>query len=508
MRRAPMKYNGILIWVLMIWISACSSPPNSLTAIRGKFGPTTNGLLYSPRTMSQLCHIVDSLNLKHRVCTLHPIYRSIYQGRAHHIRLQKGDLQQARKFLEQGISFKTFQARFPESEIHKDLLVIRYEDESDEQPITVYNNITFPGEEEYFLYVKGSPQTQKLKPGQWIMERKPNPTYDALCLEAFYFPDGLERKILPTSYASLIQYADCLIDTTTQVYLKPNKDGERTARNSTSGKTQLALLAYVHKQTHRPSNDYYDAKLTEAEQAARWRAYREWDSLRLEKVDQLAKMPRFRELLNQAVKDTTNLGATDDEFEEYVARYYSAKKALEFKRNRIVVGECSQDARPRRHALSIAQLSAETVNWETFLRAHLDIMNDRFERASDGSYAWAARKTYLRELEELDINVHDLMLGISLRIDQANRNHYFGSLSRVGRALAETRQPHELEQRLLNIIADSKLDTYNRVLAYYLFLNYNRQLKDRTAQQQNVDKLNAAVQKLPPYLIARAVIKE
>ena len=158
--------------------------------------------------------------------------------------------------------------------------------------------------------------------------------------------------------------------------------------------------------------------------------YEAWEAGRL------AQTPKFRELLARAVADPSTLGATDDEFEEYVARYYSARKAPEYKRNRVVVGGCSMDNSPRLHALNIARLSAETVNWETFLRAHLDIMNDRFERVSDGSYAQAGRQTYLRELEELDINVPDLLLGISLRIENASRNHYFGSLSRLGRALA------------------------------------------------------------------------
>ena len=74
---------------------------------------------------------------------------------------------------------------------------------------------------------------------------------------------------------------------------------------------------------------------------------------------------------------------------------------LEKMRKTRVVGTCSMDSRPREHAINIAMLSAETTHWEVFLRAHLDIMNDRFERVSDGSYAWAGRKTYIKELEEL-----------------------------------------------------------------------------------------------------------
>jgi len=76
------------------------------------------------------------------------------------------------------------------------------------------------------------------------------------------------------------------------------------------------------------------------------------------------------------------------------------------------------DSSPRYHELSIAELAEETVNWEIFLRSHLDIMNDNFNRMSDGSYAWAGRKTYIKELEILYINVLDLVLGISIRIEK------------------------------------------------------------------------------------------
>lgn len=65
-------------------------------------------------------------------------------------------------------------------------------------------------------------------------------------------------------------------------------------------------------------------------------------------------------------------------------------KLLDEMRSIKVIGGCSQDSSPRDHAVNIALLSAETNNWSVFLKAHLDIMNDRFERVSDGSYAWGA----------------------------------------------------------------------------------------------------------------------
>lgn len=187
-------------------------------------------------------------------------------------------------------------------------------------------------------------------------------------------------------------------------------------------------------------------------------------------------------------------------------------KALSFKkkvlllddlRSTRVVGSCSQDDSPRMHAVNIALVSAETYQWEVFLKAHLDIMNDRFERVSDGSYAYGARQTYIRELEELNINVTDLILGISFRVENPASNHYYGSINRVGRALSETKNKPEIEKTILSIIEDSELDYFNRLLFYYLFKNYNYHLKDEKIKKENDQKLEIAASKLPDYFSSK-----
>lgn len=171
-----------------------------------------------------------------------------------------------------------------------------------------------------------------------------------------------------------------------------------------------------------------------------------------------------------------------------------------------VVGTCSHDSSPREHAIHIALLSAETYNWEVFLKAHLDIMNDRFARMSDASSSWGERNTYIKELEELNINVTDLILGISFRIENPASNHYYSSIGRVGRALAETTNRTEIEQAMLSIITDNELDLYNRVLFYYLFLNYNYYLVDEIIKKENDDKLAEALKTMPDFVVAKLTI--
>ncbi len=116
------------------------------------------------------------------------------------------------------------------------------------------------------------------------------------------------------------------------------------------------------------------------------------------------------------------------------------------------------DQAPRWHAMDICRLAAETNQWDVFPRSHLDIMNDRFDRNSDGNWAWRARQTYLKELKKLDINVVDLLLGTCLVVQNVDKKHYWGSAARIGRALADASDPADVERRLLEAMRDEKLD--------------------------------------------------
>ena len=195
----------------------------------------------------------------------------------------------------------------------------------------------------------------------------------------------------------------------------------------------------------------------------------------------------------EALADTTS----DENFEFYIERYLSGEEALAMKRNRRVMGFCSMDTRPRSHALDICRLAAETAKWEIFLRSHLDIMNDRFDRASDGSWAWKDRQTYLKELEELDIAADDLLIGTCLRVDNAADNHYWGAIDRIGRALADVSNKTALEKRLLNMISNEDMDPYNRLLLAYLYSNYTYNLADEDRKKANIKTLKTVKQMLP-----------
>jgi len=422
----------------------------------GEFG-ASDSLVYAPPLMAQLRHIVDSVSYRHQACGPPPALRTLRQGRGQYVYLEKTNLKQALRALQQGISPEQFAARFHPTRVQNNELVFTSEDrwkgpKGQLQARTIYTGFSIGESGSWTLFAPGFEQAQRPEKGRWVIQYMLEPTYPTL--EAVYFPEGLTQQVLPPQGARLVQYADCLIDTA-QIFARNAGYGLRYSKSVP--KAEAAFMKFAHQQTLRPWFDYESTE-TEAETKCHQRARKEWDSLRLQRMDRLAKTPQFKALLAHAVADTATMGATSEEFEEYVARYCSPWKALEYKRSRQVMGSCSRDTSPRRHALAIARLSAETLNWSIFLRAHLDILNDRFERISDGGYAQARRQTYLRELEELHLNVPDLMIGIALGVANAPAHHYNGSVGRIGRALAETRQPRAVERQLLALVTDPTLD--------------------------------------------------
>ncbi|WP_118974858.1 hypothetical protein [Taibaiella koreensis] len=488
-----MKKNTIILFLFLFVLKTRAQ----------EFRQYANGLIYSETTVGQLKHIVDSLNLKFKVCNDHPDYTAVDQGKAHYLDLFGPDAVRAKDAIEAGINLEDFVQQFPRAEIKRDYLAVRTQSMDEGKVLTEFRLMKLDNHYEYTVTVTDS-GGKYLKPvvGQWVFAYREGDDNSLAHLEALYVTADFTAQAIPLEYARMIQYVDCMVDTNYRV-LRDNAAehyiwGPRVPeKNSPDG-----FLAFVNGSIRMPEEDYKDGG---AETYSRYRERR--DSLRWIKIDSLSARPlfkaKFRHALDLALKGA---GIVDvDMFEDIVERYDSPANALELKRRRLVVGGCSQDESPRIHAQAIARLSAEAVNWDIFLRAHLDIMNDHFDRRSDASYAWVGRKTYIRELEALDFDVPVLLLGTIFHYAAEAGNHYRGSISRIGRALSETGTPEITENKMLQVIRDSRLDLYNRLLFYYLFLHYNDNLEDKGRQTANTRQLEAALATFPEDIRRNAI---
>jgi hypothetical protein len=293
----------------------------------------------------------------------------------------------------------------------------------------------------------------------------------------------------------MVQYTDCLIDTSTEIYLAKTYY-RYDYQEDTPDRPALTSLRNLINEP-----ELFHELLFGRQSYIAWMAI---DSL----VDiKWSKNPQLKPLLQNAVNEAVRLKTPDLSLETWAGRYLSPRDELMMKRLRRVEGTCSMDNSPRLHAADICRLAAESASWEVFLRSHLDIMNDRFDRATDGNYAWGRRGTYIHELEVLGINVPELLLGTALRIENPANNHYYGSVTRLGRALAESNQVETIESQLRQYIADPTLDDFNRLVFSYLYASIAwykpPSIKDETFEAKKVRVLAEAKSVnalLPDYL--------
>ncbi|MGA2299010.1 MAG: hypothetical protein ABSG15_15805, partial [FCB group bacterium] len=466
-----------------------------------------NGLIYNKKTMDRLKLIVDSLNLKNLNCVLTKAFYSEQQAKAHFIEIEGNKASEAKKDFDNNISFNDFEIKYPSAFIDHNLLVTRSKDEIYQKvEEVIFSTLPLGQEYGYNISINNdlSYLVKELK-GKWVYEYYKEAEYSSESIKALYFLEEFHSQIIPKNYSEQIQYSDCIIDTNSQIYTDSAITRAEYIKEITKTKdsTKMDLfMSYLFKKTNKPDEDY-DVNDSAASNKY-YEDYNKWDSLKIGLIKKnFINNEEFWNLLNNALNEAIINGNSDDIFEEIVGEFISKEKSLELKRNRIVIGHCSMDDTPRDHAIRIALLSAETANWGVFIKSHLNIMNDRFERLSDGSYAWGKRQTYIKELEELNINVDALLIGSLFRIINPSKNHYFGTISRIGRALAEYSNKDALEDELINIIEDNKLDDFNRLIFYFVFKNYNYFIQDSSRKKINEIKFKKAINTLPEYLSIR-----
>lgn len=502
---------------------------NFVIAQNGEFQKHKNGLIYSEYTVSKLQRIVDSLNLKYKVCEPKTYY-SLQQTIGNSVFLEKKHVQEALKDIKSDISFEEFIKKYPKAEIEYKLPIVKnvYFNDEDQKLRTEFFNVEM-GKLDSFTLDETSPK------GNWIYSYSEKTDYSTEHIKAFYVINKFYSKKIPEKYAKMILYSECLIDTTSTVFKEhaiksaikvvdtiPNKVSEFNTYIETTLKKPVydyekfsKLFEFEEEKVFSKNRKRKTKDTNEIEKETIKKKLQEeydlfnekisdWESKRLARIDSLKNNDSlFIVKLNEAFLEAKENFNSDDEFEELVMLYLSKNDALELKRSRKVFGRCSMDSSPRTHAKNIALLSAETAKWEVFLKAHLNIMNDRFDRVSDGSHAYGNRNTYIKELEVLNINVYDLLLGTSFRFENPVTNHYFSSISRLGRAISESKDKYIFSNIILDAIADNELDDYNRILMYYLFVNYNSYLENEPEKKDNINQLNSAVTKMPDYISSK-----
>ena len=478
----------LVIAALLLSSVSCKAQPD---LNRGEFAVNSNGLMYSDKDMAALRFIVDSLNLRFKTCDLNQTYYSHFQTRVYYVSFESktddltkiiNQIKSKKDFIEIVTSFTSYI-----SKLDTNRLLIRIP-ERDEKQKYYYLEGT-PGEGYDNLYWDGENESGSFDTNEWLYDySKKDKDSEEYSLTCRYFPRPWSQTAVPADYGRLIQYVDCMIDTTATIFLTDKYSGGWSYKEKKQSFHNLKELA-----------DYIDSKMYQTKDNRRLKGLSE--SQVSFAVKELQNDAAFRDLLSKTIDDYVKNKTPEHDLEFLADTLKIYDKALLMKRCYRVMGSCSQDSRPREHARDIAILAAQAHSWDIFLRAHLDIMNDRFERATDGSYAWHRRKTYLKELEELNLNIVDLMLGLSLRAQNVAGNHYYGTIWRLGWALAESKEKNLFEEKAISIFRDDTLDEFNRGLIFLLYKTYLQYLKKEEAKQK-IALLQGQINSFPRFIRA------
>ncbi|MCA6496234.1 MAG: hypothetical protein IM558_00775 [Chitinophagaceae bacterium] len=192
----------------------------------GEFKVYPNGLIYSEQTMGKLSHIVDSLNLKFKTCNFNTVFFSKSQVIGHIIKVDKGSIKEAKKDMENQISFDDFLKKYPKASVQRNILILKSKYKNyKKQDIVEIEHFDLKSDDEFSMESEDVSLYQKDFSNKWIFEHSKKTSYSDESLTAFYFPNNFSSVPIPQTYSQMIGYSDCLIDTTATKFKDNLKDG-------------------------------------------------------------------------------------------------------------------------------------------------------------------------------------------------------------------------------------------------------------------------------------------
>lgn len=341
--------NRILLHILsLLLVITCSSQVNS---DRGEFATNPNGLMYNDNDMKTLRFIVDSLNLRFKSCDLNKTYYAYPQTPVYSIsfRSTSNDLKEIIEEIEKKTNFQQIAYRFT-----------AYINRIDSNELSIRTGTRNGGEGYYYLH--GNPgdgygevqldekhaTADKNIINDWIYDYSPKDQYSKeYSLICRYFPGTWKKQSIPDKYARLIQYVDCMIDTSSSIFLTDKFSNGWIDEDKGNHYYNLTALADFldEKMSQKKINNKNIKRLRESQVAFA--------------AKELKDDMQFKQLLSKTIDDYIKNQTPDHQLESLARQLSMYDKELLMKRSYRIMGSCSQDSRPREHARDIAVLSAQ-----------------------------------------------------------------------------------------------------------------------------------------------------
>jgi hypothetical protein len=465
----------------LAFLICCNPAVDSVNRERfGDFKLCDNGLVYDSATMVKLKKVIDSLHLR---CETSPPkqFRSLDQGYGDYIDTF-ADSAEAHEVMAHPMTIEKLQKMFPSAKVLRNVWIAKERmNLFGEKTIRYASNIA-PA------WLRVPDVAIHDKSTGWVF------SYHYPFLRGIYLKKLTSMQI-PAEYATLIRYVDCIIDTTTTIFSPAD-----TPRLDAIPDSLSKIKEYVDLVSDfEPAPEETKESADEEERRRRWDEYAAavegWYNRRLAALDRKMQNPVNMKLLDDAVAEAIT-HRHDFSLDEYAVRYLSPERALSLERSSRPLRTCGADMWPTRYTREICKLAVRANQWEIFLRAHLDVMNDHFYQYEPSDTS-TRRKTYVRELDQMGVNSMKLSIGACLSSRDVNIVHYQGSTAVMARGLTESANQTSAVTLLLAMIEDKRLDLYNRTAMAQLLIFYNRESMKTPAYQRNLEGINRAIATLP-----------
>jgi hypothetical protein len=426
-------------------------------------------------------------------------YWSLPQTVGHYFELKTSDPSPLIQFLETNPSFEKLMEEFPNLQIDRNLLIIEnsYINYKNKE-ITELKNLEIKNSRNHLL--SNEYNAVRILGNYHLAVRNDYRTKSPEKVYGFFLANPLKKQLIPEKYADWLRYGETLVDVSVPVFFEKDSGNEQFMIKERS--IIDSLVSYFEITSAKPQYPDDKANLEQFYQAS---------SLWQDRVSLLADSlflhdSAFRNLLEESLNYAEKEKVSNGYLENFTAQFISKERALNLMRQNQQVGSCSFDTGPENQLRRIAGLAAETHQWNIFIQAFLNIMNDRASRVANSNIASASRKTYAEELTKLDLDLFRLLLGINFRIlVEEGDQHYSGSGDKIAQAFASLPEEYQVrfENELSSILSDSTLDDFNSLHFYNTFLNYQYFMRETSRAKAIGQVILELEKKLPASIRAR-----
>ncbi len=438
------------------------------------------------KDIPRLNEIVESLEKEYNQSN-HFVYNSLHQTTASYFEIITKTPEVFISELKKSENLEELQDKFPGLQTDRDLLVIKniYTDYNKERQFEIKSfEIENNRNHRITLAFDDSLNQKNLKYFYSTYKSNGEQTTN---IKGFYLKGEFTSLVIPKIYSDWVHYTDILVKPETSVFYN-NGGHTGTFYNTIID----SLVNYYENKTNKPPYNEQDY-ISYSKELGKWQSKKETFTDSLNRTDK-----HFKKLLIEALTFAEENNFSNGDLEDFTAQLISKNRALELMRQNQQVGSCSFDNSPIIQQKRIATLAAQTQNWEVFIKSFLNVMNDNVSRIANSNIASNARETYISELSKLKIDIHKILLGSSLRIEDPNEKHYFSDGSKIAKAFAnlDLTHQHHFEKAIYDIISDDSLDDFNKLHFYNIYRNYQYFLEDN----QKKEEIGRNIEELIPLL--------